>query len=222
MAAFRTAVKAGAEGVEFDVHLTADGVPVVFHDDELRRTTGKKGLLRDRTWAELRTFDTGRWFGPAFHGERIPTLRQTLDFLDGRVAVINVELKNKPYRYAGIEKVVQEEMARKRRQSRIVVSSFDSGCLERWGAEWPKTERAWLVERPPLLWLHRVRQLGVRGINPKARWVTRRFVERAHGAGLSVWAWTVDTPEELRRLAACGVDAVFSNDPAAATRILRD
>ncbi|MBZ0251997.1 MAG: hypothetical protein K8I02_01540, partial [Candidatus Methylomirabilis sp.] len=77
LAAFGRALEIGVDMVEFDVHLSRDGVPVVIHDDDVRRTTDGRGLVKDLTLAELRRLDAGGWKDARFAGERIPTLEET-------------------------------------------------------------------------------------------------------------------------------------------------
>ena len=78
LAAFRAAEAAGAAGIELDVHLSADGVPVVIHDETVDRTTDGHGPVAALTLCRLRQLDAGRWFAPAFAGEALPTLEEIL------------------------------------------------------------------------------------------------------------------------------------------------
>src|SRR5580658_7344129 len=78
MAAFRLATESGAKWVEFDVHLTQDGVPVIMHDDTLDRTTDGKGKIADASWADVQKLDAGSWFDKRFKGERVPHLDEVL------------------------------------------------------------------------------------------------------------------------------------------------
>src|SRR5262245_37950091 len=91
MAAFGEAVRQGADGVELDLQLTADGVPVVYHDRTLGKIGGR-GTMRAHTLAELRALDFGAWFDRRFAGERIPTLTDVLRRFAGRTELL-LELK---------------------------------------------------------------------------------------------------------------------------------
>jgi glycerophosphoryl diester phosphodiesterase len=92
LVAFCLALEQGADGLELDVQLSRDGVPVVFHDSELSRTTDGRGRISEKTLAELRTLDAGKWFDPRFAGERIPTLEEVFEAFGDR-ALYNIELK---------------------------------------------------------------------------------------------------------------------------------
>jgi glycerophosphoryl diester phosphodiesterase len=87
------ALEAGCRSLEWDVKVTADGVPVLFHDETLERTTDGEGPLAERTLGELRELDAGAWFHPRFRGTRIPTLREALEAVAGRVERIYPEVK---------------------------------------------------------------------------------------------------------------------------------
>src|SRR6266704_6290544 len=97
LAAFAEAVRLGANAIELDVHLTADGVPVVIHDGTVDRTTNGRGEVAAMTLKDLRRLDAGAWFSSRFRGERIPTLEESLEFARGRCAM-NVEIKEPPAR----------------------------------------------------------------------------------------------------------------------------
>jgi len=90
--AFEAAVRAGAKMVEFDVRLTADGVPVVLHDADVSRTTDGRGLVHELTFEELRRFSAGRWEGRRL---TVPSLREVLELLSGRAGV-DIEVKHLP------------------------------------------------------------------------------------------------------------------------------
>ncbi len=102
MAAFRKSLEAGVFGIELDVQRCASGELVVFHDDTLDRTTNGAGLLTDCTIEELRRLSAGDWYDPEFRDEKVPTLQEVLALVDGQ-AVINVEVKNTPVDYPGID-----------------------------------------------------------------------------------------------------------------------
>lgn len=149
MAAFQTALDMGADGVELDCQLTKDGHLVVIHDPTLKRTTGCDGLVKDYTLSQLRHLDAGAWFNPRFAGKRIPTLEDVLALARDRL-LVNVEIKNLPYRYAGIEARL---LAAIRQNAfpldRLIVSSFDHESLIRIQAMEPRVTVAALFVHYP-------------------------------------------------------------------------
>src|SRR5215510_3908468 len=127
----RQAKKEGANWVEFDVKLTADGQAVLIHDETVDRTTDGKGLVRQMTVAELRRFDAGVRFGPAWRGERIPTLVEALSLMAELDMGFNLEVKPCPGREAETARVALAELARHwpRERPVPVISSFKPAAL---------------------------------------------------------------------------------------------
>ena len=85
MAAFSAAVELGADGLELDIHLSRDGIPVVIHDESLERTTDGQGLVADASLEQLQQLDAGGWFSPEFAGESLPTLAEVLSAFSGKL-----------------------------------------------------------------------------------------------------------------------------------------
>src|SRR5262245_35928059 len=119
----------GATSLEFDVHASADGVPVVIHDDSVDRTTNGRGKVRQLTLAQLQTLDAGSWFAPAFVGEPISTLEQLLQSVRTRVERLYIELKQRALRPAELDTVV-DLVERFDFVDRSVIMSFDWPMLD--------------------------------------------------------------------------------------------
>ncbi len=141
LAAFGLALELGADGIELDVHLSRDEVPVVIHDETLERTTDGRGKVADRTWADLRALDAGRWFAPSFAGEPVPSLQQALDLV-GMRARINVEIKS-----AAAGQAVLTLLERYPR-CQVLVSSFDHRVLARMRRAAPHLPLGFLLDSP--------------------------------------------------------------------------
>jgi glycerophosphoryl diester phosphodiesterase len=222
--AFEAAVQRGSDAFELDVRLTADGAPVVIHDDTLDRTTDRSGLVRAHTLAELRSVDAGARFTPDEGrtyphrgGEaRIPTLGEVL-WAFPRVPVL-LEIKE-PEAQEAVRKVLLQEDA----AGRCVVASehqaalrlFDEPPFAR-GASGPEISAlywaALLGRRPPAA--------GYRLLSVPERYrgltvPTRRFVAAARALGCPVHVWTVDHPAAARRLWHAGVAGIVTNAPRA-------
>jgi glycerophosphoryl diester phosphodiesterase len=124
LAAFRRALAVGADGIELDVHLSADGVPVVIHDETLERTTDGAGPVSAQSLAGLASLDAGGWFAPEFSGEGVPTLAEVLRLLAGRLR-LNLEVKDARAGWAVLD------LLRHFPQTDAVLSSFDHSLLAR-------------------------------------------------------------------------------------------
>lgn len=223
LAAFRLAIELGASAVECDVHLSADGAPVVIHDARVDRTTSGQGEVAALTLAELRQIDAGGWFGPAFHGERLPTLEEALDVCAGHARLF-VELK------AGGGAPLVDAALRALNGApgtAVAVISFDEEIVRLVAARRPDLPVGWLVSadhaarRGPDGALQAATDAGAGFIAPHHDAATPAFIAAAHAVGLPVSVWTVDDPEAIARLAGAGVDAITTNRPDVALRVLR-
>lgn len=221
LAAFERAFADGADGIELDVTLSSEGVPVVIHDDTLRRTTGVEGYVWRRSVFELKALDAGSWFGASFAGERIPTLAEALELAKGR-GIVNVEIKSsrESARNGGpspkaLSRAVVRVIEAHAEPGSIVVSSFDPRVLRRVRRLAPGLKRGFLRSarqaRPwwPFAWWARPDYLhpDIALMDEAARWM---------GGYDKLLVWTVDGSFEQERIAAAGVKGIITNRPAAA------
>jgi glycerophosphoryl diester phosphodiesterase len=211
--AFELAVAQGAEGIEFDVQLTADGCAVVIHDETVERTTDGNGPVRGFTLVQLQGLDASAGMA-AFAGVRIPTLADTLALLAPTGLVLNIELKNSVENYPGLEEQVLAAVAAHGIADRVVLSTFNHYSLKKLQALGATSELGMLYTDPLYKpWRYAVR-LGVAAIHPPARLVLGRgYVRRSHQAGLAVRPWVVNSERRLARMFRLGVDAVFTDVP---------
>jgi glycerophosphoryl diester phosphodiesterase len=220
--AFDAAVAAGARAVEFDVRLSADGIPVVVHDPDVSRVAGVPGMVHELTALELLRLDVSGSRGPP--GARIPTLREVLDLLSGR-AGIDIEIKNIPGepafdspREAALEACLRELDAAAF-PGPVLVSSFNWLSIERCRELAPHLPTGFLTIAAvdPRAALVYARDAGHRWVLPNAEALLdagEPFVAEVHEAGMLAGTWVVDDAEPMARLFAMGVDAVATNDPA--------
>ena len=234
IAAFDHGIACGAEGLEFDVHLSKDGVVVVHHDDTLERTTSGRGRLADYTVEELRRVDAGCNFTDCtgahpFRGQEIciPTLHEVLRRYPSTRLII--ELKVGGSRLA--ERVIDEVRAADA-LDRVALGSFYPEALLAARRYEPavatgaaKEETRWALYRS---WVG----MGL-GSTPYSEFqvpewsgltpiVTRRFVDAAHRAGIPVKVWTVNGAADMRRLLSKGVDGLITDRPDVARSVLSD
>lgn len=207
LAAFRAAEAAGADGLELDVHLSRDGVPVVLHDDTLERTSDGRGPVAELTLEELQRLDAGSWFSPDFSGEKIPTLQEVLRWGGNRLR-FNVEIKDSAAAQAVLD------LSRSYPQASIVLSSFDHDVLSRLRCSAPQLPLAFLWEQPD--WataVERAAACAAESFNPLFHYLSAELITACHQRGLAVYPWTVDAVAGLERCGQLGVDGLFCNDP---------
>src|SRR5699024_4421001 len=115
----------GADGIETDVHLTKDKIPVLFHDEQVKRTTNGRGFIKDLTVKQLKTLDAGSWFSTRFSGTTITTLEEFLSWVKNKPLRINIELKNNKIDYQHLESKVYEMVEAFQLQERTLYSTFN-------------------------------------------------------------------------------------------------
>ncbi len=207
LAAFRAAESAGADGIELDVHLSRDGIPVVIHDETLERTSNGHGRVARWNAAELARLDAGGWFSPEFSGERIPTLEQVLVWAGERLRV-NIEIKTAAAGAAVLR------LLRDFPNSRVLVSSFDHRLLPQLRQQDSSLPLGVLGETH--FWRRgvlRAAASGAESYHPRVDRVSRPLLLACRSAGLVVYPWTVDAVAEVNRLLLLGVSGLFTNDP---------
>lgn len=223
LAAFERARVMGADGVELDVQLSADGALIVMHDFRVERTTNGQGAVKELKLDYLRGLDAGGWFSPEFRGERVPTLDEVLDWA-GDAMLLNIELKSFSLRGDGLEQKVIEAVRREQLQGRVILSSFNPLSLIRakriapeisigllYASDLPlPLRRAWLrpVVRPNAL-------------HPQWRMVSDPYMTWARRAGYRVNVWTADEFRDQQRLTELDVDAIITNRPDTLAALLK-
>ena len=217
--AFRLAMEQGAEGIELDVHLSADGELVVIHDETLERTTNGTGLVKDHTLAQLQALRADNHM-EGFEAARIPTLRQVLELVRPGDMQVNIELKTGILWYEGIEEKTLELVKELGMQDRVVYSSFNHYSIEEVRRLDPTAETAYLFSDVIFEVEKYAARRGVKGLHP-ALWPVKMadFLTAYLQSGLAVRVWTVNRPEDMRLLMERGVDAVITNDPALALQV---
>jgi glycerophosphoryl diester phosphodiesterase len=231
MAAFDIGMAAGADGLELDVRLSADGRVVVCHDETLDRTTDSSGPVSARTAAELARVDAGYHFTDAagrhpFRGRDVgvPTLRAVLERHPN--ALLIVEMKPDT---AEMATAVVAEVRRARAADRVCAAGYGSHSLAAARAALPEMATSasrmevrlalyrswagWPVARPAYGGYQVPEHVGT------LRIASPRFIRHAHRAGLGVQVWTIDEPDDMRRLLAWGADALISNRPDLAVTV---
>jgi glycerophosphoryl diester phosphodiesterase len=213
--AFVSAVRAGADLVELDYLHSADGMPVVFHDDDLDRTSdacklwgGTKIKLASKTLAELEKLDAGTWFNERFAGTRIPTLEQAIDAIQaGSMTLIE--------RKEGDPATCVDLLKRKNLIDRVVVQSFDweylAGCraLDDKLVLCALGSKEFTPEK-----LDQIAKTGASVVGWEDKYTNADTIEAIHNRGYKAWVWTVDKPERVVQLLNAKVDGLITNRPA--------
>ncbi|MCW3159108.1 glycerophosphodiester phosphodiesterase family protein [Micropruina sonneratiae] len=212
IAAFVAAMEAGADGVELDVQLSADGVPVVIHDEKVERTHAGTGWVASHTVEQLQALPSVLKPKADPLTTRIPTLAEVLDLLAAGNQRINIELKNSVKPYKGLEAKVLAMIAERKLGKRAVLSSFNHYSLQR------LRERGWTGELAAIhdgmlreAWRY-FRELDVQAVHPSRHvLMVPGYVTRAHRAGFRIRVWTVNKAAQRQRCVRLGVDGIFTD-----------
>jgi len=215
LSAMELAIELGVPALEFDVHATRDGVPVVIHDSTLNRTTNGSGRIAQLDFAQLRNVDAGSWFSPDFVGEPIPALADVLRLAQGRVNRVYVELKPGGFTAAQLERVVAE-LVEHGFADRAVVMSFDWTLLDHIRSFEVPLTIAFLAddEGAFLDALQRAARDRNALVDCNYRILLKnpRLVERAHSMGIELAVYTVNDSNSASRLEELGVRRITTNE----------
>lgn len=197
--AFEGAIERGADAIELDVHVTADGVPVVHHDPELRPNAGRAATrpLADMTWEEVRRIDLAP-------GVTIPSLHQVLTTVGDR-AMVYVELKGSDSERATLDLITESP-------ARCAVHSFDHAAITRAARLAPAVRRGILFDAYPDDIDAAMRDTAALDVWPEWKLIDATLVERVHARGGRVIAWTVNTTAVAEQLIRLGVDGLCGDD----------
>ncbi|MEK9502076.1 glycerophosphodiester phosphodiesterase [Gaopeijia maritima] len=213
LAAVEKALEAGADAVEWDVHVASCGTPVLVHDAALGRTTNGFGPVRRRSLAQLQSLDAGSWFDAAFAGERIPSLREALEHVKGRVGRVYCEVKG----YRELEDL--DRMARIVREADLaydtVFISMDWGILERIAGQDDTVGIGYIVDKRER-WeeaLERAtpQERAIVDVDHRILLAEPHLVAQATERGIAVAVWTVDSAAEAEQLRQAGVTRFTTN-----------
>ena len=203
----------GFSGVEFDVMLSADKVPVLIHDETLERTTNGHGAVAVTPYAKLASLDAGTWFGREYLGERVPSFEQA-----GKLCVelglwANVEIKPA----WGFERETGAIAARLAHElwrgapSAPLLSSFQLAALEAARSAAPELQRGFLTDKIEVGWGNAADDLGCVSIHCNCEHLTSGQARAIRDAGYWLLSYTVNDPDTARRLFSWGVNAIFTD-----------
>ena len=211
--ALEKAIEAGVDMIEVDCQLSKDGHVVVIHDERLQRTARAKGYVRGQTLKQLKKLDVGAWFKKAFKGERILTMEEVVEIVDGK-ADLNVDIKAVKQGSPGIELKILFILSHYGYLDRSILSSFDYRALRRVRELAPEAQIGILhgaetKENP----FQVAREIGAYSLHIQKELATSPLLERAAQLGLKTFVWTVNEVPEMEKFLALGVDGIISDFP---------
>jgi len=208
MPSFVKAYECGATAIEFDVRLTKDGVPIIYHDSNFKRLTGFNAYVTDVSFEETKKL---RVKGEA----PIPTLEEVLEFASGKLAV-DIELK-----VVGIEKETVNLLRKYGLEDKALITSFLPTVLGEIKNIAPDIEVGVLLEEWNDEYLDIARRIDAYALLPPYTIVTREMVDKIKGSGYALIVWTVNDPREAEKLLEMGVDGIITDDPCKLREVVR-
>ncbi len=219
LAAMRIGHARGFKGVEFDVMLAADQVPILMHDPSFGRTVGGAGHVAATASAQLKTMDAGAWYSACYIGEPVPLLAEVLAFCRAHGVWMNIEIKPSDETVAAatgravgtaVRAAFADAIARSPGGLDPALpefSSFSMAALAGARETAPEIPRGLLVTAVPDDWQQRMHSVGALALHPRARELTRAQIDAVHAAGYPLMCYTVNDPGQARELFDWGVDA---------------
>lgn len=221
MAAFRKAVEIGADGLEFDLQLSRDNVPVVIHDEKLERTTNATGLVKDYTLDELRALDAGRWFSSEFAGETIPTLEEVFEEFAQSKMLFNIELKSGIIIYPELEEKVLKTISRFKLKDRVIISSFNHYSLVTCREIDPEVKTGILYMAGIYEPWNYAKSLGCYSAHPLFYHLQHpEIVAGFKEHDMPIFAWTVNDPLYMEMIVAGGIGGIITDNPRELKKII--
>lgn len=221
LASFKAAIATGADGIETDIHVTRDGILIITHDEEISRVSDGKGMVKDMTYEELLKFDFGSWKGEQFRGERIPTLDELLDLLEGTDMVLNIEIKMGFIMYPKIEEKALAKVTERGFLDRVIFSSFNHYSIAKLKQLNSQAKVAPLYSEGIFEPFNYARTFGAYAIHPSKAVIYGPIVDACHKQGLKVNVWTVNDGELAKNLQKMGVDGIITDRPLEIIKTLR-
>jgi glycerophosphoryl diester phosphodiesterase len=216
LAAMKKAIEMNAEMSELDVQETADGEMIILHDASLKRTTGVDKNIWETKYEELKGLDAGGWFSDEYKGEPIPTFQEIVDLVKGKMK-INIELKTNKH-----EKMLAERTLKIVEANgfldQVVFTSFKFAEIDKIRELNKEAKVGYLFGRVPTDVNVFTADVDLLSVNLKS--VDAEFMKKAKANGKEVAVWTVNKPEDMKRMISLGVDAIITNYPDVLRKIL--
>lgn len=220
ISAFRKAAEMKADGVELDIQLSKDGKLVVIHDETVDRVSDRKGFVRDFTLRELQEIDVSRPI-PGFGFERIPTLSEVLEELKPTGMTVNIECKTGIFFYPGLEEKMIKLVKDMDMTDRIWCSSFNHESVKKVKQLCPEMKTGFLIADVIIDVADYARKNGVMALHPALYHMQDEgLIDRCKRNGLAVHVWTVNDSEHMKALCLAGVDALITNYPDIARKVV--
>jgi glycerophosphoryl diester phosphodiesterase len=228
LAAFENAIALGVDMIEIDVHLSKDKEIIVIHDYTLDRTTNGTGDIKDLTLDEIKQFDAGSWFSENYVNEKVPTLNETLEEINGRCKLL-IEIKDGDERYPGLEKKIVQTIKAQNASQWVVIQSFNKKSILRIKEMYPELITYYLMGMNFNEFYSKISnqisegksiERKFDGVAPHHPSLDKNKVAFLHNAGYGVFTFTVNDKSDMKKVVEIGVDGIITDSPDILENIL--
>ncbi|MCC6274909.1 MAG: glycerophosphodiester phosphodiesterase [Leptospiraceae bacterium] len=229
MLAFQRAIDVKADMIELDATLTSDFIPIVIHDDTLKRTTSGKGKVRNVSYNVIREFDAGSWFHRDYRGEKVPLLQDVLAHIASSPVSLNIEIKAESHDKRVSEKNIESQIIPLLRNYKIldktIVSSFEPDVLKRMRKLSDKVKLGFIFDRKkgnisdPFQF---AKEINAYSVHLQKRLIQKETIQKAIAADLKLYVFTVNKESDMEKMLKLGVDGMFTDYPERLLKLLSE
>lgn len=227
--AFQRAINVKVDMIELDVTLTSDFIPIVIHDDTLKRTTSGKGKVRNVSYNTIKELDAGLWFHRDYRGERVPLLQDVLELIARNPVELNIEIKSEAHDKRVSEKNIESQIIPLLRNYKIfektIVSSFEPDVLLRLRKLSDKIKLGFIFDRKlrnisdPF---HFAREIGAYSLHLHKRLIKKESSQKSKAFGAKLFSFTINKESEMEAMFSLGVDGMFTDYPERLQKFLSE
>jgi len=221
LASFKNAIDLGVDMIEIDVHLSKDSEIIVIHDESLDRTTNGTGEIKALTLDEIKKYDAGSWFSEDFKDEKVPTLAEVLQTINGQCKLL-IEIKGGDERYPGLENRIVQTVKENNAIEWVVVQSFNKNSVLRIKEMYPELITYYLLgknfdefysEFSEQVRTGKSTEIKFDGIAPHHSSLDSDKVDLLHQAGYGIFTFTINKPKDMQKAIEIGVDGIITDSP---------
>ncbi|GAB6100581.1 glycerophosphodiester phosphodiesterase [Halanaerocella petrolearia] len=212
LVSFRKAINLGVDMIELDIQLTKDQELVVFHDHDLNRIAGVDVQIKELTLAELKKFDIGSWFSKEFKNEKIPTLQEVIQLVNGQVK-LNIELKPRVDKKQILIQNLVTILEKEDFKEEVIISSFNHSLLKYLKEIDSSLKTAILIVALPVNPVKVIDEASADGIHPNYLVVNKELIDKIQEEGYFLNTWTVNDESQINQLEEMDVDGIITDDP---------
>ncbi|RBW47012.1 glycerophosphoryl diester phosphodiesterase [Psychromonas sp. B3M02] len=215
LSAFKKALQSGAKWIELDTQLSADKIPVIFHDETVDRCTNGEGLVADFTFSQLQALDTGSWFSAVFIGEQIISLEQTLLFFMENDLNMNLEIKVHHSEQAEpLVDAVSKVLAKVNfPNEKLIISSFSELALAHCHRVMPSIRLGYITDKNPLIKLEKLKPLNLYSVHIDHKILEETMAKKVTDSGLKLIIWTLNDVTQADKFRSWGVEMIITDKP---------